>query len=87
MAPTDTATKPVSIASLYGLEAVPVDDNALIDLASPVEVDSSTDAENAITLLSPGFKPPMRVEKKRPFQESHPADSSEATLPSAVADL
>eukprot|EP00971_Amphidinium_carterae_P285955 5677697-Amphidinium_carterae.1 len=34
---TDTATKPVSIASLYGLEAVPDDDNALIDLASPVE--------------------------------------------------
>eukprot|EP00971_Amphidinium_carterae_P298154 5924380-Amphidinium_carterae.1 len=29
----------------------------------------------------------MTVDKKRPFQESHPADSSEATLPSAVADL
>eukprot|EP00971_Amphidinium_carterae_P206511 4097804-Amphidinium_carterae.1 len=27
------------------------------------------------------------VDKKRPFQESHPAESSETTHPSAVADL
>eukprot|EP00971_Amphidinium_carterae_P247506 4914619-Amphidinium_carterae.1 len=83
----DTSTKAVSIASLYGLEALPDDEAAVIDLASPVDVDSSTEAENALTLLSPGFKPPMVVDKKRPLQESHPAKSSGTAPPSVGADV
>eukprot|EP00971_Amphidinium_carterae_P148087 2934970-Amphidinium_carterae.1 len=76
-----------SIASLYGLESVPEDGTTVIDLASPVDVDSSTEAENAITLLSPGLKPPMTVDKKRPRHESNPAESSGTTRPGAASDL